>query len=237
MTKKEKGMILLKCLALLFIISYLFYNSVFAVFLGSPMLYFLYRDEYKKAIKRHMEKTNERFKDVLQSVLTALRAGYSIENAFCEAGRDLEYRFGKKDEMVQALAVINRQIKNSIPIEKLMYDFAQITHSDDIRDFAQVFQIARRSGGDLGKILERTISVITRRRELKQEIELLVASKKYEQQIMNFVPIGIIFYIRLTNPGYFQSLYHNIFGVLIMTAALALYYFAYRLSEKILDIT
>lgn len=139
--------------------------------------------------------------------------------------------------MVQSLSVINRQIKNNIPLEKLLMDFAKETGSEDIGDFAGVFKIARRSGGDLGKILERTISIITRRRELKKEIELLVASKKYEQQIMNFVPMGIIFYVRLTNPGFFQPLYGNLFGICIMTTTLVLYYFAYCLSEKILDIS
>ena len=66
---------------------------------------------------------------------------------------------------------------------------------------------------------------------------MLVAAKKYEQQIMNLVPMGIILYIRVSNPGYFDSLYHNLAGVLIMTAALALYLAAYLLSEKILEIT
>ena len=138
--------------------------------------------------------------------------------------------------MVLELAVINRQIKNSISIDKLLIQLAEKTGSKDILDFAAVFKIARKSGGDLGKIMERTTSIITRRRELKQEIELLVASKKYEQQIMNLVPMGIIFYIRMTNPQFFQPLYGNLFGIFIMSVALALYYFAYRLSEKILNL-
>lgn len=234
--RKEQFMILLKCSVLLCIISYLFYDSFWAALVLSPMLYVLYKGEYKKAQNKKREKIKERFKDVLQSVLTALRAGYSVENAFKEAERDLQYRFGKEDDMVAELAVINRQVKNSIPIDKLITNLAERTGSDDIKDFAAVFAIAKKSGGDMGKILERTISIISRRMELKQEIALLVASRKYEQQIMNMVPIGIIFYIRFTNKGYFDSLYHDVFGVAVMTAALGVYYLAYTLSEKILDI-
>lgn len=236
MRRKEKGIIFAKCLLLIIGISYLFYDSVFAVFPLSPVLYLLYRDACIKAEQKKREQTEDRFKDVLQSVLTALRAGYSIENAFVEAEKDLGYRFGKTDSMVLELAVINRQVKNSIAIDKLLIQLAEKTGSKDILDFAAVFKIARKSGGDLGKIMERTISIITRRRELKQEIELLVASKKYEQQIMNIVPMGIIFYIRMTNPQFFQPLYGNLFGIVIMTVALALYYFAYQMSERILDI-
>ena len=71
---------------------------------------------------------------------------------------------------------------------------------------------------------------------MRETIRLLSAAKKYEQDIMNMVPIGIIFYIRMTNPGYFDSLYHNLFGIIVMTAALFVYVGAYLLSEKILEI-
>lgn len=236
LSKKEIIFIILKCLLLISIISYLFYNSWIAFFAGCPFLYFLYKGEKKKELKKKHELMEERFKDVLESVLAALKAGYSVENAFIEAEQDMKYRFGEKDAMVFELVRINRQVKNNIPIENLIVDFAIRTESDNIKDFAGVFKIARKSGGDMGKILERTITIIKKRMELKQEIALLVASKKYEQTIMNYVPIGIIIYIRMTNPGYFDCLYHNLLGVFIMTCALGLYYFAYCLSEKILDI-
>ena len=116
MRRKEKGIIFAKCLLLIICISYLFYDSVFAVFPLIPVLCLLYRDACIKAEQKKREQTEDRFKDVLQSVLTALRAGYSIENAFVEAEKDLGYRFGKTDSMVLELAVINRQIKNSISI-------------------------------------------------------------------------------------------------------------------------
>lgn len=89
----------------------------------------------------------------------------------------------------------------------------------------------------MGEIMEHTISIITRKMEIKKEIRMLTAAKKYEQKIMNLVPMGIIFYIRMTNPGYFNSLYHNVAGIVIMTAALCVYAAAYYMSEKILAIT
>lgn len=233
---KTKLLIIIKCVSIIILIAYLFYNSAFTLIFGIPAFILLYRDECKKAEKQELERTEEIFKDVLQSVLTSLKAGYSVENAFVEAEKDLEYRLGKNNDMVLELLAMNRHIKNNIPIEKTVYNLAEATKSKDIMDFATVFKIARRTGGDMGKVLERTISIITRRRELKQEISLLVAAKKYEQQIMNCVPMGIIFYIRLTNPRYFDDLYHNLFGITVMTVALVVYYFAYRLSEKILDI-
>lgn len=234
--KKERIIILIKGALILAAIGFLFYDSFLSMVIGSPVLVFYWRYERKKQAKKQAEKLALHFKEALLSVLAALKAGYSVENAFAEAYHDLEYRFGKENQMVKELLSINRQVKNNVPIERLLEAFAKKTKNEDIRDFAQVFRIAKRSGGDMGRVMERSISVLTRRMETKEEIRMLVAAKRYEQQIMNFVPMGIILYIRLTNPGYFDNLYHNLPGVLVMTAALVVYLAAYRLSEKILEI-
>lgn len=233
---RERAEIIIKGVLILAVAGFLFYNSPLSILIGSPFLIFYYRYEQKKRQKKRAEELTLHFKEALLSVLAALKAGYSVENAFVEAYRDLEYRFGSADEMAKELLFINRQVKNNVPIERLLEDFAKKSGNDDIRDFAQVFAIAKRSGGDMGRVLERTVSMLTRKMETQENIRMLVASKRYEQQIMNVVPMGIIFYIRLTNPGYFDVLYHNPAGIAVMTAALAVYLAAYRLSEKILEI-
>lgn len=233
---RERAVILIKGMLILAAAGFLFYNSFLSMIIGSPFLIFYWRYESRKREKKRAEELALHFKEALLSVLAALKAGYSVENAFTEAYKDLKYRFGDQDKMVQELLFINRQVKNNIPIERLLEAFAKESQNEDIRDFVQVFRIAKRSGGDMGRVMERSISVLTRRMETKENIRMLVAAKRYEQQIMNFVPMGIIFYIRLTNPGYFDVLYYNLAGIIIMTAALAVYLTAYRLSEKILEI-
>lgn len=236
MEKKEVAMIFIKGIGILCIFSILFYNSFWPILIGSIGLVPFYRREKKKLLKKKQEMLTEHFKESLFAVLSALKAGYSVENAFVEAQKEMQFRFSEKNVMVQELMLLNRQVKNNIPIEQLLENFANKTYSEDIKDFADIFKLAKRSGGDMGEIMEHTISLITRRMEMKETIRLLCAAKKYEQSIMNFVPVGIIFYIRLTNPGYFDSLYHNLFGIGVMTAALFIYIGAYILSEKILEI-
>lgn len=234
--KKELIWIFIKGLGILVFVGILFYDSLIAALGGSPLLFVYCKKELAKLKIKKLEKLEDHFKEMLSAVVAALRAGYSVENAFVEAYKDLAYRFGEKDVMVSELLMINRQVKNNTPMEQLLDKFAQNTGSSDIKDFAEIFKIAKRSGGDMGEIMEHTISIITGRMEIKEEIRLLTAAKKYEQKIMNLVPMGIIFYIRMTNPGYFQSLYHNGAGIVIMTGALCVYGAAYYMSEKILAI-
>ena len=63
-----------------------------------------------------------------------------------------------------------------------------------------------------------------------------MSEKKLEQQIMKYIPFFIIFYISLTTKGYFESLYHNLLGWIVMTVALLIYMAACKLSDRILQI-
>ncbi len=224
-------------MVLVLAVAVLFYDSLYAVLAGMLLLPFYCHFQESKLQKRKKEEFAHYFKEALQSMVAALKAGYSVENAFGESYKDMDYRFGRDNVMTRELLLISHQLKNSVSLEQLVDQLAEKTGVGDVKDFARIFRVAKRSGGDMARIMERSISMISRRMEMKEEIRMLVAAKKYEQQIMNLVPMGIIFYIRVSNPGYFDSLYHNLAGVLIMTATLALYLAAYLLSEKILEIT
>ena len=60
--------------------------------------------------------------------------------------------------------------------------------------------------------------------------------KKLEQKIMNAVPFLIIFYVSSTSRGFFDVLYHNPAGIVVMTVCLGFYGAAYRLSRRIVEI-
>ena len=106
-----------------------------------------------------------------------------------------------------------------------------------VTDFAEVFSIAKRSGGNLPDILNNTASAISDRIDVSREIETQVSAKKMEQRIMDMVPFGIILYIDSTTPGFFDPLYHNVVGAALMTVLLVVYVIAFLLGEKILKIS
>lgn len=102
--------------------------------------------------------------------------------------------------------------------------------------FAEIFLIAKRNGGSMTEILSVTADTIEQKTAVDKEIEVLLSSRKMEQKIMNAVPFFIIFYISLTSKGFFDVLYHNPAGILIMTICLAVYLAAFIISRKIVEI-
>ena len=203
-------------------VNWLFYQNIWLFLLYPVILFFYFRKKRSEKIQEQKQNLNRQFKDLLDSLSVILQAGYSVENAIAGCAGELERLYGKTD-LVEELHYMMSQMKLSVPVEKLFMDLGQRSQVEDIESFAVVFQAAKRSGGDLKKILKRTG-------------QMLGAAKKNEQFLMSLMPVGIILYMRLTSPGFMEILYGNVFGVAVMTVCLGIYGFAYWLGCRIVDI-
>ncbi len=234
--KTEEIPFLLQGLGIVIALGRMFYDSYLAMVLLLPVAVlwiFIQRKAYKKKKCRMI---GAAFRDLIYSVLTWLKAGYSIENAFAGARNDMILLHGKDSEIVLHLNKMLKGLKNNIPLEKLMVTMGKESENTDIQDFAAVFTVAKRSGGNMTEIIEGTIGVISQKIDIEKEIDVLVSAKRLEARIMYVVPFFIIFYISITSPGFFDVLYHNAFGVILMSVCLVIYIIAFILSERIVDI-
>lgn len=222
--------------AFMAMVSWLFYDSVIAWMLLMPFVIVSFRDKGASACVKRKRKLEIEFREVILSVSSNLQAGYSVENAFQESYRDIVLLYGKESVMAGELRLIFRKLNNNIQLEDALVNLADRSGVQDIRDFADIFQIAKRGGGDMRGIIANTAEIIGDKQEIRREIETVVSEKRLEQQIMRCIPFFIIFYISLTTKGYFESLYHNIPGWVLMTGSLVVYAAACRISDKVLNI-
>lgn len=232
----ENPAFLLEGAALIGVTAYLFYDSPLAAVFLSPLLVPYYRRRSREKLQRDKKDLSAQFREALAAIITALKAGYSAENAFIECRQEMQFQFGEKAMITREMKRIGKGIENRIPLEKLLAEFAARWQIEEISEFAEVFTIARRSGGNLPEILGRTAEVIRDRMEIDTEIDVLLSSRKFEQRIMQGVPFFIIFYLGLTTEGFFSVLYHNAAGVVFMTGCLAAYLAAVMISDRIMAI-
>ena len=94
----------------------------------------------------------------------------------------------------------------------------------------------KRSGGNFASIIEETSEHIRERHDTEREIQLLIASRKLEQRVMNVVPIFILAYLKLTSGEFLSPLYGNLFGIIFMTGCLLAYGMTILLADRILNI-
>ncbi|MDO4648356.1 MAG: type II secretion system F family protein [Eubacteriales bacterium] len=218
------------------IVDYLFYESVWMMILWIPLQFlFLYVDK-KQKIKKRKERLWGQFLMALKSMGTSLYAGYSMENAVRACRKELELLYGKQSELVREFRYMESQMEVSVPLEKLFLDLGERSRISDIENFAAVYQIARKTGGNLGEIMKKTSRMLEEKKDTEQEIMAAVAGRKAEQQIMSLMPAGIIFYLKMTSPGFLDVMYGNFFGILCMTIFLGIYIGAWILGIKIVEI-
>ncbi len=234
--EKSDIVFLLQGIAIAVMFGRLFFDSWLAVGMISPIAIPWTLLQRKNESIRKCRQIGIQFKDAIFSVLTSLKAGFSIENSFLEARRDMDLLYGKNSDISFYLSKISKGLKNSVPLEKLIFGMGKETENSDIQDFALVFAVAKRSGGNMTEIIDRTIGVISGKLEVEKEIDVLISAKRLEAKIMNMVPFFIIFYISITSPGFFDALYHNIFGIALMSVCMVIYCISYVLSEKIVNI-
>ena len=218
------------------VILYLFYRSFWSFILLPPAI-IIYHHRNKKVIQKKMQELlGIQFKDALISLTSALRAGYSIENALSESQRQMKQLYGDDSPIYIEISKVISEITLGVSTEAALANFADRSQVDDIRTFSSVFTIARRSGGDLVEIIRKTSEDISAKTDTKNEIAVLVSSKKMEQNIMSVMPLAIILYVGIASPSMLSPLYGNILGILVMTVCLIIYAAAYYISKRIMNI-
>ena len=225
-----------KSMLLVTLISIAFYNSIILITLLLPVCLILpFFNKNDLIVKRKNILLNQ-FKDFLRTLQSFLDASYSVENCFYLSIKELTMLHGKNSFMVKELEDMCRKIKLNKPVEVVFKEFANKTKIDDIIDFSDVFVIAKINGGNLNKIIKNTISIINDKIEVQNDINLSTAEKQFEQNIMNLLPFLIIIYMNFTSREFLSSLYNTIFGRIIMTVLLVVYFISVSLSKKILSI-
>lgn len=216
--------------------AYTFYRS-WEVFLAAlPAAFFYPLWERRRRKEKRQAMLASQFKDGMMILASGLSAGYSIENALTAGEQELTLLYGADGMITREFAGMAQQIRINRPVEQLLMDFAKRSGLEDVQNFAEVFSVAKRSGGDLGGIMRHTADMIRDKMQVREEIATLTASKQFEQKIMNMIPFLIVFYVDISSPGFFEQMYGTGLGRMLMSGCLVVYLAAYVLAQKILAI-
>lgn len=235
-TDKISFMPYLKAEGAVGIFAYLFYRSMAAFFVMQPLAFYLAWKIKQKTENLREQKLCGQFKDGLLALAASLRAGHSAENAFQDAAGELAFLYGEEEKITCEFKQVVVRTKMNMPLEQAVLEMAGSCKISDIQTFSEVFSVARRTGGELSRVILDTVQTIAGRLEVREEIYTMLRGKQYEQKIMRAVPPLLLFYMDLTSPGFFSILYEGFLGRSIMTCCLILYLAAISLAEKIADI-
>ncbi|MCD7981899.1 MAG: type II secretion system F family protein [Clostridiales bacterium] len=173
----------------------------------------------------------------MQMVSGSLGAGYSMENAWRRAEKEMAALYGEDAVFCVELRHMNQRLAMNEPLEKILSEYAVQSGVEDICRFSEVFSYAKRSGGDLGVIIRSVTGQMQQKAEILSDIEISVASKKMEQRMMNLLLPGVLLFVTISSPSYVSTLYHNALGILVMSICLGGYLCCLFWSEHLTDIS
>lgn len=228
---------LLLAMGTCFIVGLIFYeNIVLAAFLSLVgILYIPFRK--KEQLRKKKEVLTIQFKDTLYFLSVSLSAGKSIETALLDTYKSILGIYpDKTSDIIKELEIMNQRILMNEPIEKIFCDLAERSKIEDIKSFADVIMISKRTGGNLIEVIKNTSDIIREKVEIQNEIENLIAGKKFEQTVMSIMPFGLVLFLKSSSSGYLEPLMTTVYGHIIMTIALVMILLGQLIGHKIMKI-
>lgn len=235
-SKKEKFFSCVEGILVNAMVAFLFYNSWIAMFPGIALMIFYFREKNRMLNLRRMEKMRLELKEFFNVLIAALQTGRSMENAFAEAVTDVVRYTGERTELVQELKRICAGIGVGEPLEKQLEEFAGRSHLEELEYFAEVFSVAKKSGGNIVAIMKNTLRMLQERMDAEAEIRTVLAEKQMEFYIMCIIPVGIILYLRIGAGNFIDCLYGNFTGIVVMTICLFVYGGCALYGKRLLEI-
>ena len=218
-------------------VAYIFYRSIPLCIICSPAGLFYLPYRRKRLIVKRRDALKQQFRDMLYSLSSSLMAGKAMESALREVRGDLEILYPDPETaIIREVDIILRKLLLNETIDVALNDLAERSGIEDIESFCDVLAICRKMGGNLVEIVKNTTNILGDKMEIKNEIDVLLAQRKFEKKVLNVMPIALILVLSMTAKEYIEPVFTTLTGKLVMSAAIGLIALAWLISEKIMNI-
>lgn len=189
----------------------------------------------QQILESRKRKLKSQFRDMLEALSTSLGSGKNVPESFRNAYSDLQNQYEEGTFILQELKTINSGVVNGINIEELIADFGKRSGCPDIEDFAGVFEVGYRRGGNIRNTIRKTCQILGEKMEVAQEIETTVTGSKNQQYIMLVMPIVLVGMIKMSSAEFAEN-FTTTTGIIATTVAVVMFIASYFLGKKLLDI-
>ena len=132
---------------------------------------------------RRREKFNAQLPEAIDTMANALRAGFSISQAF-----DSVVELGE-NPISEEFAILQRQLRIGMPFEEALESLSSRVGSDDLALVATAILVSRRTGGNVTEIFDRISSTIRGRMRVERRVKTLTAQGRLQGAIVSALPL------------------------------------------------
>ena len=175
---------------------------------------------------RRRARFNEQLPEAIATMTNALRAGFSMSQAF-----DSVVEQGEKP-MSEEFAILQQQIKIGMPFEDALESMSRRVGSDDLTLVTTAILISRRSGGNVTEIFDRIAETIRGRRKVRS----LTAQGRMQGAVVSLMPFVLALIMTILRPGMMLPFLCSATGVLAVVATCALIAVGWLMIRRIVKI-
>ncbi len=180
--------------------------------------------------KRRRQKFNLQLVDTLVSMSNALKAGFSITQAFESVARDGE------NPIAQEFGLLLQQTRLGISFSDALQNLEQRVASEDLTLVVLSIETARQTGGNLTEVFEQISATIRQRMRIETRIKTLTAQGRLQGMVVGAMPIIILIALMIIDPDMMMPFVHSLFGIVVMGIVVALIAMGGLIISKIIDI-
>jgi len=180
--------------------------------------------------KQRINRFNEQLEDALISMSNALKAGFSISQAFEAVVRE------GRNPIAQEFSVMLQQTRVGIRFEDALVNLDKRVNSEDLTLMIRSIEIARLTGGNLTEVFDKIAETIRERIRIQLRIRTLTAQGKLQGIVVGFMPILLGLALFVIDPRMMRTFFSSSVGILILGIVAVLELAGGLLIRKIIKI-
>ena len=180
--------------------------------------------------RRRREKFNSQLPDTLATMSNALRAGFSIVQAFGSVVEMGEAPISEEFEILQ------RQLSIGMSFEDALDSMSQRVGSDDLTLVTTAILISRKTGGNVTEIFDKISETIRGRMKIERKVKTLTAQGRMQGIIVSAMPLFLGIVMTMLKPKLMIPFFCSFPGFLSCVAVVVLITVGWLLIRKIMQI-
>jgi tight adherence protein B len=180
--------------------------------------------------RRRLNKFNQQLVDTLISMSNALKAGFSIMQAFESVVKDGE------NPIAQEFDVFLQQTRVGVSFSEALVNMEKRVGSEDLSLVVVAIETARKTGGNLTEVFERIASTIRERMRIENRIKTLTAQGRFQGIIVSLMPVIIAAAMSVVNPGMMVPFFQSLTGAVCVGVVVLLIFIGWLMIRRIIKI-
>jgi len=180
--------------------------------------------------RRRRDAFNAQLPEALATMTNALRAGFSMAQAF-----DSVVEMGDKP-VSEEFAILQQQLRIGMSFEQALESMSGRVGSDDLTLVTTAILISRKTGGNVTEIFDKISETIRGRMKVERKVKTLTAQGRMQGLIVSAMPLLLGGAMLALKPGMMIPFLFSFTGLISAFAMLALIAVGWILIRKIIKI-